>query len=336
MKNKQQTTAPCAPRVTVIIPVWNSAQWIHACLSAVSCQTFTNFQLLIIDNGSTDDSMVRVKQHDITDLTIISFPKNRGFAAAVNAGIRQAATPYIALLNIDTVPAVDWLEYLVQAMEEATPEVTSAASRMLSMENPEQIDSAGDILSWYGSAHKRGHGQNADTFNQRDFIFSACAGAALYRRSLFRDIGCFDELFTSYFEDIDLGFREKLHGYRCLYVPEAKILHQGHGAGIAGGYYVFLITRNRLLTLIKNIPFPDLLRHCHQILYGQLYFFIVYRHPLASVKGYLSALLLLPAILRERKKILRNNRKQKILLDKILEPSLGEPGLTALLRKKTV
>jgi GT2 family glycosyltransferase len=320
--------------VTVVIPVWNSSKWIPGCLSALTQQTYQQFCVMLIDNGSEDDSVEKVKKAGLKYLEIISFPENRGFAAAVNEGIRSSPTPYVALLNIDTVPASDWLEQLVTAMERAPEAVTSLASKMLNMNDPDLVDSAGDSLSWFGSAQKRGHGERAGNYQQEEDVFSACAGAALYRRSFFQEVGLFDEGFTSYLEDIDLGFREKLYGYRCLFVPAAKVLHQGHSAGVVGSYYVYLLTRNRLLTMAKNLPVKSMLTHLTQLLYGQFYYFFVYKDPVASIRGYHAFLRLLPYALRQRKQIQRNRRISLEQLESYLTGSLGEPGLIKIVKRK--
>lgn len=321
-------------KVTVVIPIWNSRDWICDCFSSLSKQTYSQFYIVVVDNGSEDDSLEILKGQSSLNLQVISLSKNLGFAAAVNIGIKSVITPYVVLLNIDTRPDCHWLEKLVEAMDNAPESVTSLASKMLSMGNPQLVDSAGDQLSWYGSARKRGHGQNECGFVERQLVFSACAGAALYRTSLFKEIGYFDERFTSYFEDIDLGFREKLYGYKTLYVPEAKVLHYGHSAGVAGEYYVFLLTRNRLLTLLKNVPILEFFRHFFQIFYGQLYYFLIYKKPKASMNGYFSAFLMMADIFRDRKVIQANSKRKSIEIKKILDSQLGEPSLRELMMRK--
>ncbi len=323
-------------KVTIVIPVWNSGRWISDCLAGLRRQTYTDFVLLLVDNGSTDGAIEQIEKHGFRNFHVLSFDQNMGFAVAVNAGIKQATTPYVALLNIDTIPAPDWLECLVVAMDNAPEDVTSLASRMLKMSNTELIDSAGDTLSWYGSAFKRGHGKRSDMYMQQEEVFSVCAGAALYRRSFFEKVGCFDEKFHSYFEDIDLGFREKIYGYRCLYVPGAVVLHHGHGAGVFGAYYVYLLTRNRLLALIKNVPGPCLRRHCFQLLYGQLHFLVLYRRPVASLKGYFSAFFLLPMVLVDRKRIQAHRRVPIDRLENMIEPVLGEAGFMGRICRKII
>ncbi len=322
------------PKVTVVIPVWNSEKWIPGCFDSLARQTFVEFSLTVIDNGSSDNSVEIIKERDISNITLVELEKNIGFAAAVNMGIKSASSPYVALLNIDTIPADDWLEKLVETMDAAPSTITSLASKMLDMKDSALIDSAGDTLSWYGSAFKRGHGESAKSYTEKDYVFSACAGAALYRRSLFDTIGFFDERFVSYFEDVDLGFREKLFGFKCLFVPEAKVLHHGHSAGVVGGYYVFLLTRNRLLTLVKNVPLDEMLHHFGQLLYGQVYFFIMYKRPVASLKGYFSAVRMLTDVLRDRKLI--QKQSQGKMSAGWLESTLGEPGIFKRLMAKII
>ena len=260
-----------SPEVTIIIPAWNAGQWLPGCLDTLAQQTFRDFEIVLVDDGSTDGSIDFVKNH-YPYIKIVSFETNKGFTPAVNAGIKHARGKYIALVNADTRPEPTWLEYLVEALNSSPADVGSVSSKMLVLENPDLLDDAGNTLSWYWSARKRGYRTAATNYREREEVFSACAGAALYRREFFNTVGAFDEEYTIYFEDIDIGLRGRIYGYRCLYVPEAKIFHHGHSAGIVGGRYVFLMTRNRLMTLLKNVPACLLLRHWYHLLFGQFYF----------------------------------------------------------------
>ncbi len=318
-------------KVTVIIPVWNSGKWLPDCLASLQQQTYQDFTILLVDNGSTDGS---IPPRTSLPINLISFATNLGFAAAVNAGIRQSQSETIALLNVDTRPEPTWLECLVSRLESSPPEVGSIASKMLVMEQPTLIDDAGDSLSWYGSACKRGHRNLATQYTEPDEVFSACAGAALYRRKFFEVVGLFDESYTSYFEDIDLGFRGRIYGYRCSYAPEAMVLHHGHSAGIVGGRYVALMTRNRLMTLLKNIPSRLWLRHGNALLFGQLYFFLVYKKPFHSLKGYSQLLPLIPHIIRERQKIMAAQTISLDTFEAMLSTDLGEPSLSEIIWRK--
>jgi GT2 family glycosyltransferase len=287
----------------------------------------------VVDNGSTDDS-VDFLRRNYPEIELLTFPRNLGFAPAVNAGIAQAHSDYIVLLNVDTIPQPRWLETLVSTIEQSPPDVGSLASKMLRLEDPTLIDDAGDILSWYGSALKRGLGQPAKDYNREEEIFSACAGAALYRRTLFENAGNFDEAFGSYLEDIDLGLRAAILGYRCLFVPSAEIYHQGHGAGIAKKNYVYLMTRNRLALIAKSIPWKLLFKHSGTLLYGQFYYLLAYKKPLYSLKGFLSFIISLPHILKQRQRIQQRRRVSDQEIDAMLTHELGEIPLKKLIKNK--
>lgn len=321
------------PTVTIVIPNWNTQRWLPGCLGGLQAQTYRDFYVIMVDNGSTDNSVAWVQQH-YPEVEIIAFAENRGFAVAVNTGIRQAATEYVALLNVDTVPQPEWLAELVKTMAESPAEVGALASKMLSLVNPGVIDDAGDTLSWYGSARKRGLGQPAENYTEPVEVFSVCAGAAFYRRTFLEEIGGFDESFGSYLEDIDLGLRGRLLGYRYFYVPTAPILHQSHGAGLARSRYVFLMMRNRLALLLKNIPLALLLKHSYTLLFGQFYFLLVYKKPFHAVAGIFSFLAALPQILRQRRLIQPGKRISNEALDPMLSDELGEPSLRNIIKTR--
>lgn len=319
-------------KVAVVIPNWNGEKWLPGCLSALAAQGFEDFETVLVDNGSTDGSVLYVKQHD-PRVRIIELGSNRGFAAAVNAGIGATQSDYVALLNTDTQPRPGWLAALVAAMDRSDSRVGALASRMLSLDAPGIIDDAGDVLSWHGAAAKRGHGRPAAEYEAETEVFSPCAGAALYRRSLLEELGGFDEAFFAYLEDLDLGLRGRLLGYRYLYVPGAEVLHKGHGAGLARGAYVRLMTCNRLLLLAKNIPLALWLRHIGQIAYGQLYFLAAYRRPLHSLAGYVSFLRLLPHVARQRRGMGQRRRALNQEIEELLEKEMPELSLRVLIRK---
>ncbi len=321
------------PKVTVVIPNWNTQRWLSGCLDGLRGQTFRDFEVILVDSGSSDNSVPFINEH-YPEIKVVRLPENKGFAAAVNAGIKEAGSEYIALLNVDTVPQPNWLASLVNKIQQSPPEVGSLASKMLSLQNPDLIDDAGDILSWYGTARKRGMGESAQAYSQGVEVFSACAGAALYRRAFFEEVGLFDEGLTSYLEDIDLGLRGQLFGYRCLFVPEAEVLHQGQGANTARSRYVFLMTRNRLVLLLKCIPWNLWLKHVHTLLFGQFYYFLVYKNPHRSLAGYFSFLKALPRVLRQRQLIQQHKRVPDQTLDALLVDDLGEPALKDIVKAK--
>jgi len=323
------------PKVTVIIPNWNTESWLTGCLEGLRMQSYREFRVILVDNGSTDNSLTLVREN-YPEVEILAFAENRGFAPAVNAGIRQASSEYIALLNVDTIPQPDWLGSRVEVIEQSPPEVGAVTSKILSLDNPDIIDDAGNTLSWYGSANKRGLGESAINYPELEEVFSISGAASLYRRSFLENSGFFDEYFISYLEDIDLGLRGRLLGYRYLYVPTAKVLHQWRGAGIPRPKYIFLSTRNRLALLGKNIPWSLILRHFHTLLFGQFYFLLVYKKPFYSLAGVGSFLLALPRILRQRREIQKRKRISNQTLDSMLCHCLDEPSLKELTRRKLV
>ena len=319
--------------VTVVIPNWNGRKWLPGCLAALREQTFQSFSVVVVDNGSTDGSLegVRAKHPDVR---VLAMGCNAGFAAAVNEGIRQAETPYVALLNTDAYPRPRWLAALVSVMAETGPDVGCLASRMLDMSSPDLIENAGDRFTWQGANLKRGHGEPATGFSTPCDVLTACAGAALYRREFLAETGGFDERFFAYLEDIDLGLRGRILGYRCLFVPEAEALHQGHGSGMAGGAYVRAITRNRLLVLSKNVPAPLLRRHWRELAYGQMYFFVVHRRPLQALRGYLEFLRLSGYARACRRDLWRRARLSPAAFEALLDTRGGLPPLRRLVMRK--
>lgn len=326
-------TSASWPKVTVVIPNWNTRRWLAGCLDGLRAQHYQDFCIVLVDNGSTDDSVAFVEQH-YPKVRVLSFAENRGFAPAVNAGIRETRSEYVALLNVDTVPQSNWLLGLVETMDQSPPNVGCLASKMLSLQDPDKIDDVGNILSWYGSAQKRGNGEPSETYNEHEEVFSACAGASLCRRSFLEDVGGFDESFNSYLEDIDIGLRGRLLGYRCMYVPTAKVLHQVHGSGLARSRYVYLVTRNRLAMLFKNIPLALLMKHSRTLLYGQVYFFLVYKKPFYSLAGTIAFLFALPRVLRQRRAIQKRKRISNQALETMLSNDLGEIPLREIVKNK--
>jgi len=210
--------------------------------------------VLVVDNGSSDDSVELIKQA-FPWVRVIEHADNRGFPAAVNAGIRESRGEFIALLNNDTRAEPDWLERLVGAMKR-WPDASFAACKMLRYEPPHCIDSAGDRFSLLaGAGSNLGAGQPREAHSEFAWTFGACAGAALYRRALFDDIGLFDEDFFLVFEDVDFDLRAQVAGHRCLYVPDAVVYHKrGASTDSASLEVRSRIWRNAVWVAGKNLP----------------------------------------------------------------------------------
>lgn len=244
-------------KVTVIIPNYNGLKFMEPCFAALEKQTFDGFEILVIDNGSQDGSVEWLKNHRIP---AIFLETNTGFSGAVNVGIRAAGTPYVLLLNNDTEAEPEFVGEMVKAIERS-PEIFAVSSKMVQMHNRELMDDAGDMYTMLGWAYQRGVGQSAGRYRREREVFSACAGASIYRRDVFGEIGYFDEMHFAYLEDIDVSYRAKIRGYHIRYCPTAVVYHVG--SGTSGSKYnsfkVKLAARNNIYLNYKNMPLPQLL-----------------------------------------------------------------------------
>lgn len=254
------------PRVTAVVQNWNRRDLLQPCLAALRGQSYPSSEIVLVDNGSTDDSVAYVREH-FPEVTVMALPDNRGFAAGNNVAIRASNSRYIALLNNDAQPEADWLEAMMDALA-THPEVGFCASKMLYLDDLQTIDTAGDVFYDYGAGGKRGMDQpDGCEFSRAEYVFGACAGAAIYRRSMLQDIGLFDEDFFLYMEDIDLSFRAQLRGYKCLFVPAGRVYHQvsattGRGSRLS----IYYSLRNMLYVLVKDLPTSLLIHHLGPIL----------------------------------------------------------------------
>jgi GT2 family glycosyltransferase len=214
-----------SPRVTVVIPNWNGVRHLPECLSALSAQSMLDFEVLLVDNASSDDSAAWAREHH-PEVRILQRSENGGFAKAVNAGILAARGEYVALLNNDTAVDTGWLEALVAALDDHR-DYDFAASKMILFYEPERLNAAGDVYALGRMAGKnRGFGEPVSRFCSMQRVLGACAGAALYRRALFDEVGLFDEDFFLIGEDTDFNLRCLIAGKRCLYVPAARVRHK--------------------------------------------------------------------------------------------------------------
>jgi GT2 family glycosyltransferase len=255
------------PRASVIIPSWNGARFLPACLDALRVQTLPDIEVLLVDNGSTDDTAAVVARYPA--VRVLRLTTNRGFAAAVNAGIRAARGEVIALLNNDTAADAGWLAALVAALA-AAPEAGMATSKVLLFDRRDVLHTTGDTLDLAGSPGNRGVWEvdRGQWDAQRD-VFGASGAAAAYRRALLEDVGLFEESFGSYLEDVDLAWRARLAGWGCVYVPEAVVYHHLSATG-GGAVASYLVARNRTWLIARNYPTRLLLKHGRRVLGAQL------------------------------------------------------------------
>ncbi len=266
-------------RTTVVIPNYNGIKYMENCLASLYQGTVIP-EIIVVDNGSSDGSLLMVKEK-FPEVKVIEFLENTGFCKAVNAGIRAAVTEYVLLLNNDTVADKDMVKCLEMDLN-AHPEAFSAAARMISLHDTGKLDGAGDFYCALGWAFSRGKDQPADSFMHGDRIFSACAGAALYRREVFDRIGFFDENHFAYLEDMDIGYRANIYGYHNRYVPDAKVYHAG--SAVSGSrhneFKVRLSSRNSIYLIYKNMPLLQVVINLPFLLLGYLIKFLFF-----SLKG---------------------------------------------------
>jgi GT2 family glycosyltransferase len=245
--------------VSIVIVNWNGKEFLLECLEGLRGQVYRAFSVILVDNGSHDGS-IEVVSENYPEVNIVALQDNRGFAAANNVALRMVETEFVALLNNDAVPDPLWLKSLIDALEEH-PQAGMAASKMLLYDRREIIDRAGDGYTRAGAALLRGRGVSADCHRVREWVFGACAAAALYRMAMLRDIGFFDEDFFLLYEDVDLSFRAQLKGYKCLYIPEALVYHKGSSSIVHdSSLSVYYGHRNLEWVYIQNMPSRLLLR----------------------------------------------------------------------------
>ncbi|MGF0017798.1 glycosyltransferase family 2 protein [Sporofaciens sp. SGI.106] len=256
--------------VTIIIPNYNGKHFMEPCLESLTHQTCSDFRILVVDNASTDGTLAYMEEN-YPEIEVIALDQNYGFSKAVNIGIQNSTTPYVLLLNNDTTVDPHFVEEMVKAIK-SSKRIFSVSSKMIQMYHPELIDSAGDLYTLVGWGICRGTGRPVSNYTRQDDIFTACAGAAIYRRSVFKKIGYFDENHFAYLEDIDVGYRAKIYGYRNIYCPTALVYHVG--SGTSGSKYnsfkVKLSARNNIYLNYKNMPVFQLLINLFPLTAGYL------------------------------------------------------------------
>lgn len=249
-------------KATVVIPNLNGAGWLKDSIESLWAQTMRDFELIVVDNASTDESLDIARGYQgRPGYTLIENAENTGFSHAVNQGIRLAKGEYVALFNNDAFAEPDWLENLIAAAE-ADGRIFAASSLMIRHFERELADDAGDYVTLLGFACKRGDGMRASRYQKPGRVFSACGGAALYRKSILDKIGLFDENFFAYFEDVDISWRANSLGYKNVYCPTARCYHICGATTGAVRYNPFKSVqsgRNSILLPYKNMPFLMLL-----------------------------------------------------------------------------
>ena len=250
--------------VSVVIPNFNGIAFLDSVLASLEGQTLSNFEVILVDNGSTDGSCSFVTAN-YPWVHLIELAENFGFCGAVNAGIRAAKAPYVLLLNNDTEVKEDFVEEMLAAIRRHK-NAFSCGARMVQYHDRDRLDDVGNYYCALGWAFARGRGEDIHAYETEDKIFSACAGAAIYRKKIIEKIGYFDEEHFAYLEDTDIGYRARIYGYENWYAPKAIVYHVG--SGTSGSRYnqfktryssrnnIYLIYKNMpLLQIILNLPF---------------------------------------------------------------------------------
>lgn len=249
------------PKVSVIILNWNGRALLGDCLASVLAQSFEGFEVILVDNGSSDGSPDWVAT-EFPQVRVVRLDSNLGFCAGNNAGVRAARGEYLVLLNNDTVVEPDWLAPLYATMT-SDPRIAACDSKVLYSGARHTIWSAGAVYTIAGTANFRAQGAPQDALaSDPEEVFSAVACSAMYRRSVWDEIGGLDETFFAGYEDVDWSFRARLRGYRILNVPSSRVYHKVSAThGFNSPAYVRRGQRNVTATFVKNMPTPLLLRY---------------------------------------------------------------------------
>lgn len=243
-------------KAVVIIPNYNGENYIQNCLESLLPQ---QYDVILIENASTDSSVEICKRYASeyqNRVKLILMDQNTGFCHAVNRGIEEAKGQYeyAILLNNDTVVEQGFCQALVTRMD-TDSRIFSASARMINLYDRHLMDDAGDYYCALGWAFSDACGKPIEDYEKTREVFSACGGAAIYRMSIIEEIGMFDENHFAYLEDLDLGYRAKLHGYRNVYEPNARVYHAG--SGVSGSkhnaFKVNLSSANSVYVIYKNM-----------------------------------------------------------------------------------
>ena len=293
--------------VSIIIPNYNGADYLPACLDALAEQSFRDAEVIVADNTSTDGSADLVER-SYPATRLLRLDKNRGFAAAVNAGVKASEREFIIILNSDTRAEPDFVAELHAALE-AEPGAAMAAPKMLFARDTTIINSMGLGYDITGTNHDIGFGlADGPQFDEGKWIFGPCGGAGMYRRSIFREIGPLDEDYFMYYEDVDLAFRAQMAGHKCIFVPSARVYHiEGAGTDTLPRRRNYYLARNALTVIAKNFPRSLLIRYCH-VLFWEILKRVgspALKGDFSALSGYFSALWRLGEILEKRAAIQR-------------------------------
>ncbi|MBI4744268.1 MAG: glycosyltransferase family 2 protein [Actinobacteria bacterium] len=294
--------------VSVIILNWNGKALIEKCVESVLDQDYKPLKVILIDNASTDNSLELVSKY--SPVSIIKNDTNKGFAKAMNEGIKLSDGDYILLLNYDIILQQDFVSEMVKAIEssERIGSVSGKLLRLNSTKDMPVIDSTGHIIFRNRLAENRGENEiDKGQFNQIEFVFGTCGAAAFYRREMLEDIKVndeyFDEAFFAFWEVVDLDWRAQLRGWQCIYTPYAIAYHERGGPFLRRSKFVELHNyKNRYFLMIKNDSFWSILKKSPQLLFTEILkgTALIFRCP-SALKGWFYVAKELPAMFSKRR-----------------------------------
>ncbi len=310
--------------LSVIIPSWNGARLLPACLDSLRSQTYEHLEVIVVDNASTDES-VPVVQRSYPEVTLVPLTENRGYTGAVNAGIERAKGQLLSPVNQDVEVHPRWAEEIARAARRH-PEAGAIACKIMLFDRRDHFHSAGDSFRVDGLPLNRGVWQeDQGQYDVGTEVFAACGGAAAYRRHVLDQIGWFDESFFMYCEDVDIAWRQQLAGWPTIFAPHAVAYHHlsASGGGVTASYFT---ARNTIYVIAKNIPGTLLRKYWSAILAAQLRIasdaLMAWRGAAARarLRGQLAGFLTWPRMLSKRRAIQRARRVSIEHLEGLLEP----------------
>lgn len=316
--------------MTVAVASYNGRHLLEVILPSLARQRFRDFEVFVVDDGSSDDSVSWLREH-WPEAKVVALPHNGGVTAAMNVCARSGCGELLALFNNDLELDPDCLGELVAALR-GHPEAGFAAAKLMDFNRRDTVDGAGDVFTWEATAGRRGHGErDRGQYDEPRAIFGACGGAAMYRRSVLEDVGPFDEDFFAFYEDVDWNLRAQLAGFSCRYVPTALVYHMGSatlGPGLTD-FTRYHLWRNGLWIIAKDLPASAILRHGNRLLLGQLInFAVAVRDGKLDVwwRVWRDAMRGLPDALRKRRQVQSRRRITLKALEKVIGPDGGSSG----------
>lgn len=316
-------------KASVIIPNWNGQDLLKDCLTSLSNQSFKDFEVILVDNNSVDESVNYVTE-TFPEIKIVKLNKNYGFARAINLGVKLSQAKYVVFLNNDTAVDKDWLKNLIECAN-SHPEVISVNSKILNFYHRKILDGVGILINEVCQARSIGWQEKDKVqYNKEQYIFGATGGAALFSREDFIKVGLFDEKYFMYFEEVDFAFRAQFLGYKSIYCPKALVFHKHKSTAKRLPQHVeYWQFRNMFITIIKDFPFKILWKDFRWLKIILVYFNTIFYQLRNGFfwPPFLATLWLithLPQLLKMRRRI----QKDKVVSDDYIERFLVKKEIT--------